>query len=191
MAALSSAISVAFSASWARAQELPGAPAAAPAPAAVQPASSPVHRVSRWYGSQTLATDGISLVLSFAAIAANDSQASSALGIASLGTFVLGGPLVHFAHGQVGKGFGSLALRTALPLAAGFAGGQLASADCGAEFCGIGGVLLGGLTGVVAAVAIDSAGLAYEPVRERTSSWPILGVTSDGKRTLVTAVGRF
>ena len=40
----------------------------------------------------------------------------STFGLLGLSTYVLGGPIVHFAHGNAGKGFASLGLRVGAPL---------------------------------------------------------------------------
>jgi hypothetical protein len=163
------------------------------APARVQPLSSPLHTVSSWYGWQTLMADGAWLLVSVAAVGAGATGGpSEALGWVSLGGYFLGGPIVHFGHGNVGKGLGSLALRSGLPILAGGIGAKAATADCGGgEWCGVGGALIGGLAGVVGAIVLDAAVLGYERVPERNSTWPIVGVASDGERTLVTAQGRF
>jgi hypothetical protein len=75
---------------------------------------------------------------------------------ASVGIFALGGPVVHFAHGDVWQGFASLGLRVALPLA-GYALGSLVG--------GRGGTLdsaFGAMIGGVAASAADASLLGWQ-----------------------------
>ena len=180
-----------------RASPALAAPPAAPAavPGSAQPPSSSLHTVSHWYGWQTLTTDGASILMSVVALnslSGSDSGTANALGLLSVGTFVAGGPIVHFAHGNVGKGLGSLALRVGLPILSGVVGSAVERTQCsGGDFCGVGGAFIGGLAGIAGTIVIDSTVLGYERVPERASSWPIVGVAADGERTLVTARGRF
>ena len=88
---------------------------------------------------------------------AGTSGALISIGIAG---HVLTGPIVHCAHGHVGKGFASLGLNVGLPglgMLAGFAigGGGMAS--------GFYGLAIGGL-GYIAAPALDISILAKETV---------------------------
>ncbi len=63
---------------------------------------------SSWYGWQILIID----VATVATFAADDSGTRMGGGLA----YTLGGPVVHWAHGQQGAGWGSLALRSFTPL---------------------------------------------------------------------------
>jgi hypothetical protein len=138
-------------------------------PPVLRPAAppQPVPLTKRnWYGWQTLATDGASLALFFAAVGSQ----SEGLGWASLGGYALGGPVVHFAHERIGIGFLSFALRIGIPTALFY--GAVAASDDKDDW---GGALAGlalGFLGVGAAIAIDSAVLARETVtvdpREQT-----------------------
>lgn len=127
-------------------------------------ASAPTE--SYWYGWQTLTVDGASLTT---ALLGSGTQ-TAALGYLSLGGLLLGSPIVHFAHGRVGAGFGSLALRGGLPILGGIIGYAAAGScrenpnthgflgDCFLH--GFGEMLLGGLLGLAGAIAIDAAVLA-------------------------------
>ena len=92
---------------------------------------------------------------------------SSTPAIADLGLigYVAGGPTVHFAHGHAAKGFGSAALRLALPFAGGLFGLALSGGNCGSgNGCDavLTDVAIGFLLGFGAAPAIDVAVLAYD-----------------------------
>lgn len=112
----------------------------------------------RWYGWQTLATDGAAFAL-FAY--AGTQQFSGALpnvasttGVAML---LLGAPTVHWAHGRIGTGFLSLGMRLVAPTL----GAVVGSLDCGAD-CG--GPLLLGLVIATSPLWIDPGLLAFEDV---------------------------
>ncbi len=109
---------------------------------------------SRWYGWQTLLVD---------AAAAGFASTGSDV---SVGIYALGGPAVHWAHGNTWRGIGSLALRLGAPiaLAAAFAYGCEVSGnsngDMGCLGAGLGGLVLG----AAGAIAVDSAALARDTV---------------------------
>ncbi|HEY6908234.1 MAG TPA: hypothetical protein VI356_02625 [Myxococcales bacterium] len=108
------------------------------------------------YGWQTGASDlGALMILGGGAAAG-----SPGLAYAGLGTFVLGGPVIHLFHGHPGRAAASFGLRTLLPLAAGYLGGTIAQgAACTGEDChvlnALGGASLGVLAGAVAASLVD------------------------------------
>ena len=160
-------------------------PTPPPAPAAAAPAPPDDERNTepRWYGWQTLLVDGATVGLGFA---------TQSPGIV-YAAFLAGGPIVHFAHGNVGKGLGSLALRFLVPGTLGLVGFAVDSANnpCkpGEYLClsGLGGLVVGAMTGYVVAVAVDAAVLAHDRVpREAPAAstglvWqPMLGVTRGG-----------
>ena len=146
-----------------------------------------------WYGWQTLATDGASFVLLIAAgaTAASGAEAGGALGGLSLTTYLLGGPIVHFAHENVGRGFGSLALRGGLPIVFGAVGVQLEDCSDGDWFCGLSGAVLGGLLGIVTAITVDASLLGYESVPVETTSLPNIGVVVGRQHGLIVTGGTF
>ena len=55
------------------------------------------------------------------------------LWIPALGTYFLGAPVIHLAHGSARKAFGSLGLRVALPLTAGAIAASIGTRDCSWE----------------------------------------------------------
>jgi len=162
-----------------------------PAAQPVEPSSAELHTVSHWYGWQTLATDGASLLLMVAAASASDAPGSEEMAWLALGGYLGGGPIVHLAHGEPARALGSLALRGGLPILTGVVGSQLEDCSPSSDFCGLGGAVLGGMAGILTAIVIDSALLGHERVVVQTSRVPMVGVVSDGKRTLLTAGGVF
>jgi hypothetical protein len=131
---------------------------------------TPKPEPQHWYGGQTLLVDGAWMVTSTAAIAVAAESASNgtansnlAAGAAVFGLVVaasgytFGPPIVHWAHGHLGRGFADLAFRVGLPGVL-FAIG--ASVQDRGEGVGVGVAL--GAVGVAGAVTIDAALIAYE-----------------------------
>ncbi len=112
----------------------------------------------RWYGWQTLVTDGAGVVLIAASSVPeghHSYRVASGLVGAGLTTLVLGAPVVHAAHGRWGAAAGSLALRTLLPALAYVALNEPCSGECS-------GPLLLAVLAVTAPVALDAAALSWE-----------------------------
>lgn len=143
----------------------------APAPERVttrqEPTASPApwsaaHTERRWYGWQILLPDIAGGLLS---LVGGFVPGPAGFGIAITGSAValFGGPIVHWAHGHIGRGFGSLfGLRVGLPvlgallgLGAGVAAGNTTASIVLGTSVGAG---IGSLTGFV----IDIAVLAYD-----------------------------
>lgn len=107
--------------------------------------SSSVARAEReWYGWQILLAD----VVSWSLIASNSSGAG---GVGLLG-YLLGGPVIHFAHGEAADGVADLGARVFLPLAGGALAAQAAPChDCEApSVLAVGGVLGGAALAMLA-----------------------------------------
>ena len=159
-------------------------PEASPPSAASAKVDEPAaagSNATRWYGWQTLAVDGALLTIGLLPLRPSDSSANTAFALGWYGGYALGAPIVHWAHGHVGKGFGSLGMRLGGPLAGALLGVGVALAT-GASF-GVkdssgnqlyvgtgdriaeGGVILG----MLAPVIIDAAVLAREPVEGRSA----------------------
>jgi hypothetical protein len=121
----------------------------------------PLHRT--WYGWQTLVVDGVALTSLVIAADSNYANNNSNETLVALGVagYFLGPPIVHFVHGNVGVGFGSLAIR-----GGSFGVLVLGAASCygrSDSVCGFG--VLGAL-GMIAAIPIDAAVFAYETDEE-------------------------
>ena len=122
------------------------------------PWASPAPRP--WYGYQTLAADGLSLLVALGGLRA-DTGVVSTIG---MGGFALGGPIIHLVHHNYLAAGGSLALRVGAPFLFGFVGSQME--NCGPNsgwFCGVAGAVIGGSLGILTASIIDAAVLAHEP----------------------------
>jgi hypothetical protein len=131
----------------------------------------------RWYGWQILITDVTGSLLSSTGGFVG-STGGSALAILGATVTFFGGPIVHWAHGHVGRGFASMfGLRLGLPLGGallGFTFGCAASAcqttpTVLAASIGAG---LGALTGII----VDIAVLAYDepaPTWTRSARAPL------------------
>lgn len=153
-------------------------PASVPPPQSSRPAVGPdgAEAATEWYGWQTLLADGAAVT--FTVMAAKEPDSTPFL-MASAGTYLLGGPIVHAAHGNWGRAAGSLGLRLGLPLAGGLAGAALAQCRQGEWFCGYAEVGMGTLIGIVAAVTIDASVLAREPVTKAPALVPAVSVGRD------------
>jgi hypothetical protein len=137
----------------------------------------------RWYGWQTLALDALALTALVATPSqyVADKSAGTRLFYASLGTFVLGGPTVHAAHGNWGKAAGSAASRLGAILLMGLA---VEASKCPYEHCDASEqIVAGGLVGfalIPAVIAVDSAVLARETVEVNPMLVPTASLRKDG-----------
>ena len=139
----------------------PPAPASVAQPSASSAVATPpgtaarVATEDRWYGWQTLIVDGVAIVVT---------PLEPAFGI---GTYLLGGPVVHTANGRPLIGIGDLGLRAGAPFVVGIAGALIGAAineGNGWNSSEFGGFVLGFFTGIVSAVVIDASLLARERV---------------------------
>jgi hypothetical protein len=129
----------------------------------------------RWYGWQTLLTDVGSLSLVGIGAAVTDSSASRgkavAITLSAVGAigYALGGPIVHFENGQKSNAIASLALRAGLPVGGALAGYLVGLGSCTAHDdsgvpCPVAMSMIGGVSGLGAAVLVDALGLGYGPI---------------------------
>jgi hypothetical protein len=148
-----------------------------------------------WYGWQSLIIDApaVSLLVAGAAAPTLNDRLGSAPTIAGGVAFVLGGPIVHWAHGSVGKGFASLGLRVVIPVLAELAF-YLACFDC-SHSDGQLGMTLVLIPALLVPAALDDFVLAYEPagVPSTPSSHlgltPTVGAVRDAEKRVVPTVG--
>jgi hypothetical protein len=118
-----------------------------------------------WYGAPIIIADGVStLVATVGGVATG-----GVLTAVGAGTFILVPPIIHWARGNVAKGFGSLGLRVGMPAGGTLIGGivgVVASGNCSGDFCAFAGLALGGLIGgglgIIGASVVDSAVLAHD-----------------------------
>lgn len=137
----------------------------------------------QWYGKNMIITDltALGLFLGGAAMLGNSSDLGAGLMVLGAGTYALGGPIVHFSEGQVGRGFASLGLRVVGPVATGLTGafiGAAASSGCGDDWCGLEGAAIGGLIGftsaIIAAPIIDNVFFARKKVPPQALAWSVM-----------------
>jgi hypothetical protein len=125
-------------------------------------APPPPVMVKHWYGWQTLIADGASIGLAVATKGNPWVMGAS---------YSLVPSVIHFAHGNIGRGFIDLGVRVVLPPLMAIGGGLIgvaAASDDGTGAGKLGGLLIGGMlgliTGYVGAVTIDAAALSWETV---------------------------
>ena len=120
------------------------------------------RRDTRWYGWQTLISDGTSLLL--VPLLGTRIASGETVAYVAVGGYLLGAPVVHLAHGRPGMAAASLGLRVVMPLAGALVGAGLER--CRGDLCGLGGALVGGALGVISATVIDAAALTHETVAD-------------------------
>lgn len=137
---------------------------------------------TRWYGWQTLAVDALAIPVAFL---------KPEVGI---GTYALGPPIVHWAHGNPGRGAGSLAIRVGVPALLGLA----AASSSGGTTEGFGiQTVLPLATAWFIAVFTDAIVIAREPVPVEKKSARLGPVTlipslaTTGKQTTFSLSGTF
>ena len=121
-----------------------------------------------WYGWQALIPDSIAYVLTLTGGFA-DADGAVALGLI---TFGLGTPIIHMAHAEVGRGFGSIGMRIMLPLlgaGVGAIAGVIATAgkrsgDEVADAAGTG-AIIGAYVGAGGCTLVDVFALGYKRQR--------------------------
>lgn len=130
------------------------------------PAPSPPMR---WYGWQTLALGGASLLLMGASSQSSSPGAATVLFVPGFLGYIAGGPAVHGFHHRDGALLADLGLRIALPLLSGAA--AIASEHCSPEqlFCPLAQAMTGAAVGAGAAVLVDALLLSWDP---RTTTSP-------------------
>jgi hypothetical protein len=155
---------------------------------------------TRWYGYQTLIVAGASVTTAVVPLVAFDEPGLIVGWPPALGGLVLGGPIVHWAHGRVGRGFAVLGMNVgATALGIGVFGIPVACAfeKCDGFYFSYG--ILGSYVGALVAVAIDVAALStyqppVQPAVARTprvldSLAPVIDVRTD--RTVLGLSGAF
>lgn len=140
---------------------------------------SSLHPRRRWYGWQTLVSDGAATLCFITAGtlgSADHERASQALAWLGLLGYEFAPGIVHFAHGHPGRGFASMGVRFGMPLAGAFVGASAAS-GCNGYECEAGGAALGLLAGMGGAIAMDAAVFAYDAAGSGTPAAPVAGLT--------------
>jgi hypothetical protein len=150
----------------------------------------------QWYGWQTLTTDGAAGALAAGTFATNGGVEVTfwTLGI---GTYALGPPIIHLAHGRPAMATGDLALRLGVPALGMLLGAQVDASkplhcnemlDCHQSSDGM---VAGGLIAAAAVAALDASVFAYDASERRIHKdaaragfawWPSLALTPRGGR---------
>lgn len=130
---------------------------------APSPRPPPGHHTN-WYGWELLLADGVSFIgmPTLALATSSNGETSASLLVLGAGGYFFAPGALHLSHGRAGAAAGSLALRIGLPVV-GILGGTVATGGCTRSLCGIA-LAIGAVVGVVSAVGIDAAALAYERV---------------------------
>ena len=157
------------------------------APSGAQPTAA--DAAAEWYEWQTLASDAVAIALFTSAgllsnaadHGAHDRTAATTTFYIGLGSYALGGPIVHLAHNRPAVMVRSLAMRVLLPLGGGIAALPAARLWCGSDdgedglACLAGAFVVGSGLGLIAATVLDAALFARVPradgpgAAERTS----------------------
>lgn len=143
----------------------------APPPAEPKPAPAPVAMTERqWFGWQTLIADAITMSLFFGGIAA-EGDTGGIIALGYLG-YIHASPIIHWVHGNVGKGFASFGMRIGMPLVAAGIGAivGLSTKDNDDDLAGFTsaaafGAVIGAGLGAAGASLIDALALAYTKPR--------------------------
>lgn len=129
----------------------------------------PPQAEREWYGWQTLISDSVSVSL-FVIGAGAENGAIAGIGLL---THIFGPPIIHWGHGNVGKGFASFGIR-----AGSFTILYLGAVSCVLSDSNDGGCSLAvvGLLGLIAAIPIDAAVLAYKKSESDVALGPLRNV---------------
>jgi hypothetical protein len=126
---------------------------------------------TEWYGWQILTSDAATLATTL--VLFNVEKNENVAGTNFYAGYLLGGPIVHAAHGNLGTAVGSLAVRAGMPIAGTFVG--CAAYGDQSEMLGcLPGAALGFLIGMGGAIAIDASALAYRDAKPKPKSFEVL-----------------
>jgi hypothetical protein len=127
----------------------------------MQPREPAYTTKQRWYGWETL----IGLAITDGALIGGGAALESGWPIVAgfiMRPFV--GPIVHWQHGHVGRGFGSLGLNVGVPFTLGAVGAAATGDNCNRSLGCLAGFVLGYFIGSIVAPIIDVAALSTEKV---------------------------
>ena len=131
------------------------------APYPMQPPQPAFTTKQRWYGWETL----IGLAITDGALIGGGAALESGLPVVAgliLRPFI--GPVVHWRHEHVGRGFGSLGLNVGIPFTLGAVGVAATGKNCNYSLGCLAGFALGYFIGSIVAPIIDVAALSTEKV---------------------------
>jgi len=185
-----------------------GALAASSAPSSGVTPAPPFFSGRRWYGSQLLISDAVSLALVGGGleVANSDLNTGGEVLLLGLGTYVLAPPIINAAHDRWGIAAASLGLRIMAPSIGASIGAAIGPSDptpsgetllgsCDGARGNPTGAGVGALVGVILASALDAGLLSYEnpePEARATSTFGLApALSADGKRGELRAYGTF
>ncbi|MDP3278392.1 MAG: hypothetical protein Q8Q09_24600 [Deltaproteobacteria bacterium] len=155
-------------------------------------AASPLASTRSWYGWQILIIDGAAIALGSAGAAAGGSAAIAFSSLAGTASFA-GGPIVHWAHGHLGRGFASMfGLRLGLPVGGAILGALVGGAAGGfRQVPTFVGAAIGASVGAITGIVLDVAWLAYDDPSDhqlaRSHTFVLPYASVDPSRQLITA----
>ena len=173
-----------------------------------EPPTASCDQVEVSYGWQVFAIDGAALALGTAAFGVGmtqpeDDSPTVGLGLAALGAYLAGPPILHGARGHWDSAGESLGMRVGLPLGGGLTGLAVGAAIChkfedpDAELdltcigMPLGFAILGGGLGVLVAMGLDATLVAREPAT-RAAAWTLVPSYEPRSRSVgLNAMGRF
>lgn len=149
-------------------------------PAVTAPAPPAPEMTEReWYGWQNMLLDLAAVGIFVGGWAADD---GNIVGAGYMG-YILGGPIIHWAHGNVGKGFASFGVRVGIPLGGFLVGGLFGygfggGSDGNGKFKSFGsdsngpvvGATIGGALAVILTSALDAGVMAYTKPKPRETA---------------------
>lgn len=139
---------------------------------------------SRWYGWQTLLTDGGAVALPVIVSTFRNEPATTVALCAAAGGFVLGAPIIHLVHRRPGASALSLGLRLALPALALAVLSRPCRGECSEQALV---VLL-----LPAPTVVDATALAWEKRRAVPKvSWAVSPLRFPGGEVGLGVAGRF
>lgn len=103
------------------------------------------------YGIVTAAVDSVPLALTITSMTANDER----ILLPAIATYLVGGPVVHLAHGHPGRAGLSLVLRAGAPVALGLLGAASERHTGRPGLSELGAGVLGALAGALGAMVVD------------------------------------
>ena len=107
------------------------------------------------------------------------------LGAAAVASYLFTPAVIHLLHDNPGRAAGSLGLRLLLPVGGAFLGATLENCrGQGESLCGVMGLMVGGLTGIVAAAVIDAAALAGDRSGSAPGARPVAHAGGGGQLRL-------
>jgi len=148
----------------------------APPPAELIPKVRPTTK--SFYGWEILATGEVGAVLAAAGVLLPDDPLGSAPATAAfvvgMPLYALGGPAIHWSHGDFSKGMVSFGGNVALPFLGGFVGSAVRCHETNApDDCGSRGFLTGVVVGAMIAPVIDALVLGWENIPVEDALTPL------------------